>query len=65
MRENRLMWFVNVMPQERTQSIRVVMKINNVKRKEGEEDKKKWLDTFENDMKIVGVCVGDIENQDE
>jgi len=27
--------------------------------------KKRWLDTIENDMRAVGVCVGDVENQDK
>jgi hypothetical protein len=26
---------------------------------------KKWLDTIENDIRAVGVCVGNVENQDE
>jgi hypothetical protein len=35
------------------------------KRKGEEEDQKKgWLNTIENDMKLVDVCVGDVEIRD-
>jgi hypothetical protein len=40
-----------------------VMKIN-VEGKRGRL-KKKWLHTIENDMRVVNVCVGDIENRDK
>jgi hypothetical protein len=30
-----------------------------------EDQKKRWLDTIENDMMTVVVCVGDVENQNE
>jgi hypothetical protein len=35
----------------------------NVRRKSGRRrPKNRWLDTIENDIKAVGVCVGDVEN---
>jgi hypothetical protein len=62
MRENRLRWFEHVMRREGTKSVRVVTKMN-VKVKKGRgRPKRRCLDTIENDMRTVGVCVGDIEN---
>jgi hypothetical protein len=36
----------------------------NVKAKRGRPNKI-WLDMIENDMRAIGVCVGDVENRDE
>jgi hypothetical protein len=41
------------------------MKINVEGKRERGRPKKKWLDTIENDMRAVGVYVGDLENRDE
>jgi hypothetical protein len=49
------------MKREETKAVKVVMKIN-VEGKKG-RPKKKWLDTIENYMKTVGVCVEDVENK--
>jgi len=40
----------------------VVLKINVEEKKERGRPKKRWLDTIENDMRAVGVCVGDVKN---
>jgi hypothetical protein len=39
------------------------MYILTLMRKEEQEDqKKRWLDTIENDTKVIVVCIGDVEN---
>jgi hypothetical protein len=43
--------------------IRIVIKMNVEDKRR--RLKKRWLDTIENDMRAVGVCVGDLENRDE
>jgi len=30
-----------------------------------ERPKKRWLDTIENDLRTVGVCIGDVKNRDK
>jgi hypothetical protein len=46
-------------------AIRVVMEINvEGKRRRGKPIKRR-LNTIENDMRAVDVCVGDVKNQDE
>jgi len=48
-----------------TKALRVVMKMN-VKGKRGRGIREeRCLDTVENDMRAVGVCVGYVENQDK
>jgi hypothetical protein len=54
-----------MMRQEETKAIRVVMKINVKGKKERGRPKKKWLDTIENDMRAVSLCIEDIENHDK
>jgi hypothetical protein len=63
MRENRLRLFGHEMRREETNAVRVVMKMN-IEAKRG-RPKKRWLDTIENDMRVFGVCVSDVENRDE
>jgi hypothetical protein len=41
------------------------MKINVEGKRGRRRPKKRWLDTIENDMRAVGVCVRDVENQEE
>jgi hypothetical protein len=62
MRKNRVRWFEHVIMREETKAVTVFMKMNV----EGEKGKprKRWLDTIENDMRAVDVCVGDVENRD-
>jgi hypothetical protein len=47
---------------EETNAVRIVMKMNVEGKREREKPKKKWLDTIENYMRSIGVCIGDIEN---
>jgi len=44
-------------------AVRVVMKVNFEGKRR--RPKNRWLDMTENDMRAVGVCVGDMENQDK
>jgi hypothetical protein len=53
-----------VIRQEETNAVRVVMKIN-IKRKEDNDKKNRWLDTIENDIRAVVIWVGDSKNRDE
>jgi hypothetical protein len=42
------------------------MKMNvEGKIRRGRQKKKRWLDTIENGIRIVDVCVGDVENRNE
>jgi hypothetical protein len=53
------------MRREETKAVRVVIKMKvEGKRRKGRLQKR-WLDTIENDIRVVGVCVGGVENQDE
>jgi hypothetical protein len=52
------------MRQEETKAIRVVI-IINIEEKNGRRSKMRLLDTIENDMRAVGVCIGDVENRNE
>jgi hypothetical protein len=65
MRKNRLRWFGHVMRRKETNIVRVIMKKNVEGKKEEKDQKKRWLDTIENYIRAVGVCVGDVENRDE
>jgi hypothetical protein len=61
--ENRLRWFGHVIRWEKTKAVRVVMKMN-VKRKRGRwRQKKRWLDTIQNDLRVIGVCIRDVETR--
>jgi hypothetical protein len=52
-----------MMRREEINAVRIVIKINE---KSGKgKPKKRWLDTIENDMRAVDVCVGDVENLDK
>jgi len=51
------------MKREEIKTVRVVMKVNVEGKKGRGKPKKKWLDTVENDMRAVGVCVEDVENR--
>jgi hypothetical protein len=53
------------MKQEEKNAIRVAMIMNDEGERGRGRPKKGWLDTIENDMSIVGVCIGDVENRDE
>jgi len=65
MRENSLKLFGDVMKRGEAKTVRVVLKIN-VKGKRGRgRPKKRWLDTIENNMRAVGVCVRDVENRNK
>jgi len=59
MRENKQRWFGHVMRREKTETTRVVMRMNV----EGRRDrpKKKWWGTIANNMRAAGSCVGDVE----
>jgi hypothetical protein len=48
-----------------TKATRVVMKIKVEGKRRRGKPKKRWLDTIENHMGDVGVCVEDVENQDK
>jgi hypothetical protein len=52
------------MRRKETNSVKVVMKmIVEGKGEEEEEDQKNgWLDTIENDMRAIGVCIRDVKN---
>jgi hypothetical protein len=41
------------------------MKMNVEGKRERGRPKKIWLDTIDNDMRVVGVCVGNVEIQDK
>jgi hypothetical protein len=64
-RENRLRWFRQMIRCEVTKAVRVVMKINVEEKRRRVRLKKIWLDMIENDMRAIGVWVGDIENRDK
>jgi nonsense-mediated mRNA decay protein 3 len=59
-RENRLRWFGHVMRRKEKKAVRLVMKMNAEGNIDRERPKKIWLDMIENDMRVVGVCVGDV-----
>lgn len=40
------------------------MKINVEKKRERGRPKERWQDMNENDMRAIGICVGNVENQD-
>jgi len=61
MRENKLRWFRHVIRKEETKAVRGSMKMN-VEGKQGRKrPKKSWLDAIEN-MRTVGICVGNVED---
>jgi hypothetical protein len=64
MKKNKLKWFRHVMKQEETKAINVVMKRRVEGKRRRRIPKKRWLDTIENDIKAVGVCVSNVENRD-
>jgi hypothetical protein len=41
------------------------MKMNIEGKREREKPKKRWLDTIENYLRAIDVCVGDVENRDK
>jgi hypothetical protein len=43
----------------------VIKKINIDGKRRRRRPKNRWLDTIENDIKAVGVCVRDVENRDQ
>jgi len=46
-----------------TKALRVVMRMNvEKKRRRGRPKRKRLLDTIENDMRAVGVWLGDVQN---
>jgi hypothetical protein len=66
-RKNKLRWFGHVIRRKESNALRVVMKIHvGEKRGRGRErSKKRCLDTIENNMRAIGVSLGDMENRDE
>ncbi|KAL4135686.1 hypothetical protein QTP88_007282 [Uroleucon formosanum] len=64
-RENKLRWLGHVMRREETSAVRVVMKINIEGKRERGRPKKKWLENIEKDMRVVGVCIGDVKDRDK
>jgi len=59
MRKNILKWFGHTMKLTETNAVRVVIKINVVEKRRRRRPIKRWLDSTENDMRAVGVCVRD------
>jgi hypothetical protein len=55
----------HVMRREKTNALRVIIKMNVEGKKGRGRTKRRWFEIIVNDMRAVGVCVGDIENQDE
>jgi hypothetical protein len=53
--KNNLRWFGHEMRREETKAVRVVMNMNVEGRRGKGKPKKRWLDTIENYMRIVGV----------
>jgi len=51
MRENRLRWFEHVTGREDSEAVRTVIEMNI----EGRNPMKKWLNSIEEDTRIVGV----------
>jgi len=63
-KENRLRWFGHVMRREETKAVKVVMKMNVEGKRGRGRPKMIWLDTIENNMRAVRVCLGDVKNRD-
>jgi hypothetical protein len=53
--KNNLRWFGHVMRQEKTKAIKVVMNMKVEGKRRREKPTKRWLDTIENYIKVVGV----------
>jgi hypothetical protein len=53
------------MRREDTNTVRVVINMNVEGKRGRGRTKKRWLDMIENDMNVISVYVGDVENQDE
>jgi hypothetical protein len=54
------------MSQEKTKTVRVVMEMNDERKRGRKRPKTRWLGTIElGTMRAAGLCVWDVENQDE
>jgi len=51
--------------QEKTKAVKMVMKTNIEGKRGKKKQKKRWLDTIDNDMRAVGVGVREVENRDK
>ena len=52
------------MRREETSAVRVVMKMNVEGKRSRGRPKKRWLENIEKDMRVVGVCIGDVKDRD-
>jgi hypothetical protein len=52
------------MGRDKTNAVRVVVKINIEGKRRRGRPKNRWLDTIENDMRAIGIYIGDIEDQE-
>lgn len=59
MRKNKLRWFGHVMRLEETKAIRADMKMNVEGKRGREKPKMRRFNIIYNDMKAVGVYIGD------
>jgi hypothetical protein len=62
MRENRLRWFGYMIRRAEIKAVRVIMKINVERIRRRGKNRDGWIQLK---MSVIGVCVGDIKNQDE
>jgi hypothetical protein len=55
--KNNLRWFGHEMRREETKSVKVIMNMNVEGRRGRGKPTRRWLDTIENYMRVVGVDV--------
>ncbi len=53
------------MRREETSAVRVVMMINVEGKRGRGRPKKRWMENIENDMRLVGVGIGDVKDRDK
>lgn len=56
---------LSIIMRKETKAVRVAMKMNVDRKRERRRPKERSFDTIDIYMKAVGVCVGDVVNQDE